>query len=294
MRSAVEEQADHVGRVRAAMPAPGSEPTPQPDPLIAPVVQLVGLQSDHEPIERATSDAARKAFEAMLAYQNDTTATTDALASFEETVDTSGYHANRNRNLVDVLGITTHTSSAGAAPVVPAQQQTSYFHWENGRGGDVVSQSGFAGTLEPEVQRPAAAAPLQQGSMAAADPFGAPLTATPQRDTNARRTSPGAGKVPMAPLDNSMLPAAANTPMNSGSVSPAAAPTALSGGGADRAMPRRLGEPLMSGQWAGDAVEPVSSAKRRRAEQEEKITESVEGAGSEVPPAVIGNGPYRQ
>jgi hypothetical protein len=50
----------------------------------------------------------------------------------------------------------------------------------------------------------------------------------------------------------------------------------------------------MPGQWMDDAVEPVSQAKRRRDQQDEKITESVEGAESEVPPSVIGNGPYRQ
>jgi hypothetical protein len=53
-----------------------------------------------------------------------------------------------------------------------------------------------------------------------------------------------------------------------------------------------VGEPLLSG-FADDAVEPVNQATRRR-DQDEKITESVEGAEAEVPPPVIGNGPYRQ
>jgi hypothetical protein len=60
----------------------------------------------------------------------------------------------------------------------------------------------------------------------------------------------------------------------------------------DRATSRRFGgEPLIPQQWADDAVEPPK--RRRDRNEEEKITERVEGADAEVPPPVIGNGPYR-
>jgi PPE family len=303
MQAGIEQQADHIGRARAAMPAPGAEPSPQPDPLLAPVVQLISLQSDHEPIERATSDAARKAFEVMQTYQNDTTTTTDALPAFAEPADTSGHHQQRNRGPLGVLGITTHASSAGPdyhAHVPEQQYRQQHQFWGEGRvRGDLVTQSGAVGYFaEPDMDVRRPVAPLQQGSMAGADPLGSPIASTPQRDTTGRRSSPGAtGKIPVPSLDSNVLSGAAPPPPGSASgVSPSAAPTTGAGmaGGSDRVMPRRMGEPLVPGQWLDDAVEPVSHAKRRRDQQDEKITESVEGSTAEVPPSVIGNGPYRQ
>jgi uncharacterized protein YukE len=306
MRASVEQQADNIGRARAAMPAPGSEPTPQPDPLVAPVVQLIGLQSDHEPIERATSEAARKAFEVMQTYQNDTTSTTDTLAAFAEPVDTSGYHQHRDRNLLGVQGITqaeTHTHASSAGPdlgsLLPHQQQGNQQQWGDGgrfRGTDLVTQSGslFVDGPEPEMRR--TVAPLQQGSMAGADLLGSPVGSTSQQDSDSRKSPYRPGKISVPGLENSVLPGAA-PPSSAAGVSPAGTPTTgagMGGGASDRVMPRRMGEPLMPGQWMDDAVEPVSQAKRRRDQQDEKITESVEGAESEVPPSVIGNGPYRQ
>ncbi|TCO65589.1 WXG100 family type VII secretion target [Actinocrispum wychmicini] len=298
MQASVEQQAEHVARVRAAMPAPGS--TPKPDPALAPVQQLIDLQSDHEPIERATSEAARKAFEAMVMYQNDTTTTADALPSFPEPPDTAGHHGNRGHNLLNILDLvpsTTQVSSApAAAPVEPAEPPQRFSgHLPR----EAVAQAGFAGPMAPEIELrvPTLAAPPPESPMTGMAPL-APVAPTRQQDSdNSRRLSAGP-KVPAA-ASGSMMENVPMVPGGGGSVSPSATtPTTAAsvggGGGADRAIPRRMGEPVMSGWNNPEAVEPVQPRRRRDRREDEKITESVEGAGSEVPPPVIGTGPYRQ
>jgi hypothetical protein len=294
MRTSVEQQADHIGRARAAMPAPGEEPTPQPDPAIAPVTQLLAMQKDHEVIERATTDAARRAFEVMQAYQSDTTSTTDALAAFEEPLDAHGPESQHDRHRGGVLGLAGIQTglSGGARDFTPMPDHHRNF-WENShsRGGQHVSQAAAQFFAAPETRMPVA--PLQPGVAAGVDPVvGSPVAATPRREPSTRKGSIS-GKLTLTPasLDASPIPGAA--PAHS-HVAPSAAP-ASAGGTADRAVPRRVGEPLIPTQWTEDAAEPANQAKRRRDRTEqEKITESVDGADSEVPPPVIGNGPYRQ
>lgn len=302
MQQAVEQQAEHIARVRAAMPAPGS--TPQPNAAVPPAQQLLDLQADHEPIERATSDAARKAFEAMLTYQDDTTTTADALPTFSGPVVTSGYHSNRNHNLLSVLDVGPSSTDLSSAPVstpvvdVPEQQPQRFSgHLPH----ELVDQSAFTGPVAdftPTRAPVAPPAPVEQGPMTGIDPL-APVAPTREQDSDNSRRPLSASRMPAASsgvLENTpMVPAAGG---GSGVAPSSATPTtAVGGGGADRAIPRRMGgEQLMSG-WNADAVEPVQTPRRRRDRQDEeqkKITESVDGAGSEVPPPVIGTGSYRQ
>jgi PPE family len=302
MRLSVEQQADHIGRARAAMPAPGEEPTPQPDPLLAPVTQLLDMQKDHEAIERATTDAARRAFEVMKAYQDDTTSTTDELSLFDDPVQTKGEdaHGRRNRGgILDFVQQVTAIASAGPGPGPDHHNRPWWWGGGNGepsRGAQHVSQSSaaFFGP-EPETRFRAPAAPLQAGAMTGVDPIGTPATATPQREPSGSRKTPSTGKISgtLASVDTTPIPPGAAPHANA--VTPATAATAPAGSSADRVTPRRVGEPLIPSQWTDDAVEPANQAKRRRdrAEQE-KITESVDGAENEVPPPVIGTGPYRQ
>jgi hypothetical protein len=261
LRTSVEQQGDHVSRARAAMPEPGTAPTPQPDPLVAPVTQLVALQQDHEPVERATSEAALRAFEVMQAYQSDTHGTVDSLVTLPDPVDTAGSEQEQQRSRGGVREMTVHPSAAPASPGhVPVSQANAVF-------------------VEPVGdQRRPVAPPLQQGAMVGFEPTGSTATpaATTARSVNARRVS-SARRAPVLPLDGA--PVAPAT----------AAPSTVAS--AERALPRRVGEPLM---WVDDGAEPASQPRRRRpAEPEEKITESVEGAEAEVPPPVIGSGPYR-
>jgi hypothetical protein len=290
VQSAMDQQAESVGRVRAAMPAPSGKPTPEPDPLLGPVLQVVGLQSDHERIDLATTDDARKAFQAMLTYQNDTTATMDALPESPQPVGAAGHRSQRDHNLLDILGIAT-TPSVAAAPLVSdvRAQQSPAAHW--GRG-DSVTQSSFSGTLTPEVEFrrpvPVAPVPLEPGALTALDPY-APVASTSQQEnrSTSRRNVPAGPKAP-----DPLVPAA--SPVAGGSATPGTTTSGVSsvGGGTDRVLARR--EPFMPGWTGGDAVEPVQQSQRRRDRQNEKITESVDGADAEVPPAVIGTEPYRQ
>lgn len=295
VRSAMDQQAESVGRVRAAMPAPSGKPTPEPDPLLGPVLQVVGLQSDHERIDLATTDDARKAFQAMLTYQNDTTATMDALPEYPEPVGAAGHRNQRDHNLLNIQGITT-TPAATAAPLVtdiPAQQSSAAAHW--GRG-DSVTQSSFSGTLTPaeiEFRRPVPVtpvAPLEQGPMTALDPY-APVGSTSQQETRStsRRSVPtGTLKTP-DPLVPTATPVTGSSATASGTTTSGVSSV---GGGTDRVLARR--EPFMPGWTGGDAVEPVQQTQRRRDRQSERITERVDGVDAEVPPPVIGTEPYRQ
>lgn len=83
MRTAVESQAEHIARARADMPVPEDVPAAQPDPAVAPAVQVVRAQTDLEGAEAAASSAEERAFEVMAAYELNTTTTTDALSSFD-------------------------------------------------------------------------------------------------------------------------------------------------------------------------------------------------------------------
>lgn len=65
MRVAVENQGDYVAKARADMPAPENAPQQQPDPTIAPAIQVLGAQNDPEPIEAARSSGEQRAFEVM-------------------------------------------------------------------------------------------------------------------------------------------------------------------------------------------------------------------------------------
>ncbi|CAM3619437.1 PPE domain-containing protein [Kibdelosporangium persicum] len=266
MRASVEQQADHVSQARANMPVPGENPTPQPDAATAPAAQVLALQSDHEPVERATSDAARRAYEVMQTYENDTAATMGGLSTFDEHVDTKA--------VVHVQHESQHVA-VGAMPETETVLRTPTHGPRDGTA-QVVSQASaeFFGVPadEPEVRaRPIAGEPVTNGggggSAAAAPP--------PQRSSLIRRA-----------------PARNQASVDAHPAAPIAPATATTGNTVDRAASRRFGgEPLIPQQLADDAVEPPK--RRRDRHEEEKITERVEGADAEVAPPVIGNGPYR-
>ncbi|MCE7005995.1 hypothetical protein LWC34_24640 [Kibdelosporangium philippinense] len=234
MRTSVERQADNIGTARATMPKPGENPSVQPDPKDAAVMQVLATQTDHEPVERATSEAARAAYEVMQTYQNDTTATTDGLREFDEPVATAGVQ-------------TTQPSSQREAINALPQNTVS-----------VASAEFLGATTTDEMRaRPSSGEPVANsgGSVAAA--------LSPQRRSPVRRTPVPVDTHPIAPI----APAAATT-----------------GSGTERAAPRRSGH-----------VQHAELAPKRRRDwaEEDKITERVDGTDAEVPPAVIGNGPYR-
>ncbi len=83
MRTAVESQAEHIARARADMPVPEDVPAAQPDPTIAPAVQVVQAQTDLEGAEASASSAEERAIEVMAAYELNTNTTTGALSFFD-------------------------------------------------------------------------------------------------------------------------------------------------------------------------------------------------------------------
>ena len=259
MQHSVEQQANHIGRARAAMPAPGEQPTPQPDPLLAPVTQLLGMQKDHETIERASTDAARRAFEVMRTYQDDTTSTTDELSRFDDSVHTRGEEAHSRRNRGGVLDFVQQvTAIASARPGGPGPDHHNRPWWwggggngESSRAAQHVSQSStaFLGP-EPETRLRTPAAPLPAGAMTGVDPLGTPANATPQREPSNSRKSQNSGKISgtLASVDTTPIPPGAAPHANA--VTPATAATVPAGGSADRVVPRRVGEPLRHGGTA--------------------------------------------
>lgn len=260
MKSSVEQQADHISKARAAMPKPGETLSLQPDPAAVAATQLLAAQTDHEPVERATSEAARTAHEVMQTYQNDTTATTGGLSRFDEIVDTSGVPIGKYDSQRGAIGSLPESVTAMPGPVAAGPVQTVS-----------LASAEFLGLVadEPEVRaRPSGGEHLGNsgGSAAAA--------LAPRRGSSIRRT-----------------PARAPVPLDAHPIAPVAPAAATTGSGTERSTARRVGEPLNPARWADDAVEPP---KRRRDWSEVgKITERVEGADAEVPPPVIGNGPYR-
>ncbi|HEX2130611.1 MAG TPA: PPE domain-containing protein, partial [Actinophytocola sp.] len=84
MRVAVENQGDHIAKARADMPVPEDVPAAEPDPAVAPAVQVAQTQNDLEGPEAAASSAEERAFEVMAAYELNSETTTAALATFTE------------------------------------------------------------------------------------------------------------------------------------------------------------------------------------------------------------------
>lgn len=118
MRTSVEDQASHIAKARAAMPKPGDVPATAPDPTVAPAVTVLQTQTDAEPAEAAASSAEEKAVLVMTAYENDTNATTAALATFtspEPLLPNTGMHNGHGGGLLG-LGQTIVSGLVGGGP----------------------------------------------------------------------------------------------------------------------------------------------------------------------------------
>ena len=327
MRTAVESQAEHVARARADMPAPEDVPATQPDPTVAPAVQVAAAQTDLETAESAASSAEERAFEVMAAYELNTTTTTDALATFEAPpalVQEEGVHQGQS-------GVgSQHTSASGAGgwPTADVDRRPP---WQSGQPGG--SWPGTGGASAPWTEpapaaRPTAPAPVgQSGGMPMSPLFMSTNDRSSQRTS---RGGPGSGNG--APGSSGSLAAGSGSAsVNSGSaaarpgmtslgvptsdlhvaaagqaaanVHSAGAPIAPAAGGAvaaqDKMAMRRFGmEAIGSNQWFGDVDEPVvgqSPRRRRDFKENEQVTESVSILGEEhkLPPTVIGDGPTR-
>ncbi|MFL6145790.1 MAG: WXG100 family type VII secretion target [Labedaea sp.] len=90
MRTAVENQAEHLAKARAEMPVPDDAQAAPADPTAAPALQVLATQRDQEPVEAAASAGQQKAFEVMAAYQHNTDANTGAMATFTAPAQLTG------------------------------------------------------------------------------------------------------------------------------------------------------------------------------------------------------------
>lgn len=312
MRKAVEDQAAHIAKARADMPAPEGVTPVAADPTVAPAVQVAGAQTDPEAGEAAAAAGEERAFEVMATYQENTEATLAALASFDKPAplfESSDVHHNGS-------SAPTNTASHwGWRP--PQQHQQHRDHrpwWQQERPWHSPSTSG-AGAVHTEASaasaaasRPTAPAPAPGGfSGASVHPL---VAATPPKPTqrgnesraNVSQKTPSATTglgglgTPTGDLQAQAAAAGQAAASTHGAGAPMA-PTAGAGaaGTQDKLAMRRFGmEAIGSSQWFGDDDEPVVGQSPRRrydVREEADVTEAVSIMGEEhkLPPTVIGD-----
>jgi hypothetical protein len=239
MRTAVDNQAQHLATARAQMPVPDDTSAAPPDPTTGlPAAQLVAGQADAEPVEAAASAGQQRAFEVMTTYQKNTTANTTALASFNAPSTFAGL-GDIQRHTGGGVSLTTPAIAVGVG-VGPVPQQTDQLHtpgigglphgdgWLAGGGATIG-----AGSLDVEVgRRPLAAANAFTMAAPVDEPFFA-LGVIGEDSSGGGRTSTGTG----GPGATGAGPGPASTALGAGTgASPAigAGPNAAIGAGGQR------------------------------------------------------------
>ena len=304
MRKAVEDQAAHIAKARADMPAPEGAAPVQPDPTVAPAVQVVGTQTDLEPAEATAASGEERAFEVMATYQENTEATVAALASFDK--PTPLFESSN----VQHNGSSAPTNTSSHWGWQPPKHQDHRPWWQQDRPWHPPSTS-TSGAVHTEAPAARSGAPLPPAAQAPGIYSGAsvnPLVAgTPAKPTQ-RGNQSRANVTPKAPGLTTGLgtpagdlqahaaaagQAAASTHGAGAPMAPAAGGTA---GAQEKLAMRRFGmEAIGSSQWFGDDDEPVVGQSPRRRydvrEEEEDVTEAVSIMGEEhkLPPTVIGD-----
>lgn len=314
MRTAVENQGDHIAKARADMPAPEDVPATQPDPATAPAAQIAAAQADLEAAEAAAASAEERAFEVMAAYELNTNTTTASMASFEappELIRREGMHHGGGVGHHE----TRPSGFTGAQHHHPQEDRRPWWHQGGHRGGDRW-QPPTSGSSAPWVRNetvrpvtgPSPAAPAASGGFS-----GAALNPLTGSDDERRRRSANRSANGGAPANGGSVGANANA--NPGGGSPATGPRASVtglglphdmqaaaasqaaataqhagapiapaggaplGGQQDKMAMRRFGmEAIGSSQWFGDADDPVvgqSPRRRRDFHETDEVTESV-------------------
>ncbi|SDH58945.1 PPE family protein [Actinokineospora alba] len=303
MRTAVENQGDYVAKARADMPVPQDLPQQQPDPTIAPAIQVVGAQTDPEPIEAAQSSGELRAFEVMAAYEEATAVNLTALSAFEQPAELLDSGRDRHSNRGQGIGLSAVVSTiasavAGALPSVvdkPRGHHSPHVREVAGNQGVVLSGA----TLEAEPARRAVspgissgAAPMEAHPAIGAAPSPGPGS-KPRDGRSSARATPAVPAAPTAIGDLAGTPAAAPMAGTGGTGAPVS-PTGAAPTTADKPALRRFGtEALGSSQWFAETESTPSrdvSGRRRDLGSVEQVTESVvvDGEDHHLPPNVIG------
>jgi PPE family protein len=320
MRTAVEDQGDHIAKARADMPAPEGVTPVAPDPTIAPAVQVLQTQVDAEPAESGASSAEERAVEVMAAYENNSKTTTASLASFDmpqKLLPETGMHQGKGGGLLGILPTVVSGLLPGGGP---SRHDHPHSDWR-GPKDNWHGQTGGS-SAHWEERRPLPAAPQAPGKTmgVSREPLLAPriMSSTGGNQERAANKAPangsssGHGPLPQkaSPTANVNLPhgdqqfqqaqaAAASQAAASahpGAGAPIAPTTGGVSGGQEKLALRRFGmDAIGSSQWFGDSDEPaVGESPKRRFDLRESadVTESVSILDEEhkLPPTVIGEG----
>jgi hypothetical protein len=199
MRTAVEDQGDHIAKARADMPTPEGATPVAPDPALAPAMQVVQAQVDAEPAEAAASSAEERAVEVMAAYETNTNTTTAELASFdvpEKLLPSSGLHQGHGGGLLGILPTSPSGLLGGHHHGPPAWQNDHHNDWRGPR--NDWQSPGTSGSSAPwEERRPVSSSgPVAPGRTmgVAAEPLMAPRwSAGAQERAANNRNSGGSG-----------------------------------------------------------------------------------------------------
>lgn len=314
MRTAVEDQGDHIAKARADMPVPEGVTPAAPDPTVAPAVQVLQTQVDAEPAETAASSAEERAVEVMAAYETNTKATTAALATFDtpqKLMQNTAIHHGNGGGLLGLLPTAAAGLVGGGGR--PRNDDRPRNDWRNNNGPS--PSTGGSSSHWDGPRRPAPTTTPAPGKTMGVSTD--PLLATPRSTGGSREraagrggnavgggsgsgggngnapaagSSSGNGAVPKggAPNLGGLPPselqqaaaasqAAANAAHQPGA--PIAPTTGAVGGAQEKMALRRFGmDAIGSSQWFGDANEPaVGESQKRRFDLREsaEVTESV-------------------
>jgi PPE family len=304
MRSSVETQAEHIARARADMPPPEDVPSTQPDPTLAPAVQVAKAQTDLEGAEAAASSAEEKAFEVMAAYELNTNTTTEGLATFNAPAAVD-HHEEVHQGGANVGSQHTHAASAGLLDV-GGKGGPGGGHGPGGPGlGSSVGGEGrrpfsgvFSGVLNlfgsnDRSHKRSVGKPLAGGSSSGVGlgsgsgsgsgggaggsgggaegrpaPLGTSAPAAGPSTGAAPKVGPSVGGMPASDFQAAAAGHAAAgqaAAVHQSSASPVAPAAGTTGGGQDRVALRRFGaEAIGSNQWFGDDEAVVGDSPRRR------------------------------
>ncbi|MFC5290439.1 PPE domain-containing protein [Actinokineospora guangxiensis] len=313
MRVAVENQGDHIARARADMPAPEGVTPMAPDPTVPPAVQVVGAQTDAEPVEAAKAAGEQRAVEVMTAYENNTKQNLAVLAPFENpaaVVRAGGVQRGGGPGVrfgTGVSGVVGHVGDPhDRADHRPGPREPHHLSGTGASG----AQADLVRPQRPLLPAPgmlAGAAPMENfgaGPVA----LGAPRGGDRVRERRAPGHAMGAGAMGADSAHHGRDPHGSTSGADRGALAPGAPPphgaagapvggagAAGAGGGMDKMGPRRFGtEAIGSAQWFADAADgpaPRAVAGRNRdLGDTENVTEnvSVDGEDHTLPPSVIG------
>jgi hypothetical protein len=251
MRTAVEDQGDHIAKARADMPVPEGVTPVAPDPAVAPAMQVLQTQVDAEPAETASSSAEERAVEVMNAYETNTKATTTSLATFEtpqKLLPSSGMHQGHGGGLLGLLPtVAAGLLGGGGGGGGPRHEERPRNDWRNHNNNwHSPSTSGSSSHWE-ESRRPVGTPPPAPGKTmgVSTEPLlGAPRSSGGSQERAASRGGSGNG----------------NGNANGGSGGGSGAPAAGSSSG-NGAVPSKGGPANLSGLPPADLQHAAAASQ---------------------------------